>query len=409
MSSINLNTVFNNLDAYSAKISSVAGGMNTRVYAFTRCLKQISETSIGSKILEKIKSSGKEILVRLNDQGNNSAMKINLTIHFDPYSKSNQFVIRNNVRQIGASSPAATLFHELVHIHRFVNEPDSYSLFIHSAPVMFYLDEEYDRLEEWEVIHGRCPDDFSENAFRKELGLPMRVTHSAISSKLAGSIRALSGQDSNHGNEKSQKESSQLEARMIRKKVIAENEEFIRGTLYSMVVYGLEHELSLALKRYSIRSSDFEFIAFNLELSPYFDRRDLCYDGVRENMLLLLLVHVIGQDASSQALPTKVFLKKILGYDAFSHDKFLKKLCRHLPLELILERTEILQKKIRDKNWDLVCDLIQEKQIGPTIKLWHPKKKDHFTLIEYASLCNWAPESIQRMQDALANKSNAAQ
>ncbi len=402
MTQINLNTVLSNLDAYSTKIESIPGGMNTRLYAFTRCLKQISETSIGSKLLEKIKISGKEILVRLNDHGRNAAESANLIVHFDPYCKSNQLVIRNHVRQIGASFPAVSLFHELVHIHRFVKKPDSYSVFDDYRAPTSYLDEEYDRLEEWETIHGRCPDDFSENAFRKELGLPTRVTHSAISSKLAGSIRAISGQDSDHGKEKCQKERSPLDSRRIRKEVTAENEEFVRETLFSIVIHGLEHELSLALKCYAIRPSDFEFISFHTGLCLYYDRHHQCFDGVRENMLVLLLVHVIEQKASSHEVPTKIFLKKILWYHAFTHNDFLKKICRRLPLEIILERTEILQKAIKEKNCDLVCDLIREKQIGSPVKIWHPKKMDHFTLTEYAAACNWTPESIQRLQDALS-------
>lgn len=279
------------------------------------------------------------------------------------------------MRQLGESSPDALLFHELVHIDRFISLPSSYPALNYLMPETA-LEEEYHNAQEWDAIHGRSPDDFSENAYRKEAGLPQRVTHSGIPHRTAQMIRALS----------QNKHSVPVE-------VTAENEERVREVLLSIVSYGLEAEAREMIKRYRLRFSDFKFLAFHPQLVFYFDKTKQQFDGVRENILALLLGSVVQQKPSLNNIPTKVFLKNLFQYHAFESNDCQKRLCRYLPLSLILERTPIVQKAIREKNVELLEFLIHEKGLNGDVKIWHGKLKQFLTFCEYTAHCKWGKAS----------------
>jgi len=410
MTAISLKTVLTNINAYRAEIEHLPAGKYTQLYAFTDCLKKINETRIGKLLLEKVIDSGKPIFVCLNNNGYNAAEERILTVHFDPRSIHHEIVVKNNIRKIEINYPVATLFHELVHIYRFIFQPGLYT------SSTSHLNEEYGCLGEWDVIHGRSKDDFSENAFRREMGLSLRVAHNGVSPDMVKRVHSLLTQmpiapieksKQEHVHSSSDSKAGQNLSGVSTKspitaiQVTAENEDNIRETLFTMIELGLEEEVCIFLKRYSLRACDFAFLVFQPRLVLYYNKNKQCLDGIRENILVRILAHVIQQTPSLGSIPTKIFLKGVFRYSIFSQNSFLKRLCRYLPLTCIVERTEILQTAIKKKNEDLLYDVIQQKKMGFDLKIWHPKKNELFTLSEYASLYKWDFDSLQALHNKL--------
>lgn len=87
ITSIPLQSVLVDLDGYRDNIARLPRGRDTRLFAFLDCLKQISNTAIGAKLLGKIQASGKQVTVCLNDQGKGFAHSRDLSVDLDPEDK----------------------------------------------------------------------------------------------------------------------------------------------------------------------------------------------------------------------------------------------------------------------------------------------------------------------------------
>jgi hypothetical protein len=347
MSAINLQSVLDGLDHYRAQIEGIPGGVNTRLYAFTTCLKKITETRLGKDLLTIINASGKKVAICLNKNGKNSAVIRTSTIHFDPYRQYIGIVVKNGLRQMHESCPVSTLFHECVHIYQSIEKPSPVTLLDwYPFTLKFHVNEDYENLKEWDAINGRRKEDFSENAFRRELELPIRVTHNEVDVKTAMSICSLLNKANSSGKGKIQ--------------VNEKNEEQVREALFAMITRGLEKELKTLLALYDVRQSDFECVAFHPGLVFYFDKANQQFDSIRENALIFLLAHVIRRTPSTDDKPTKVFLEKIFCYSIFSKTHFVKKLCKQLPGQFVMDYIQIFQKLNEKENCDLLKDLLSQ-------------------------------------------------
>src|SRR5689334_3859010 len=83
MSSIQLNDVLSDLDGYRERVARIPRGKDTQLFKCLDCLKEISNTAIGAKLLREIQASGKQVDIHINDKGKSCVHRKDISVDFD--------------------------------------------------------------------------------------------------------------------------------------------------------------------------------------------------------------------------------------------------------------------------------------------------------------------------------------
>jgi hypothetical protein len=259
-----------------------------------------------------------------------------------------------------------------VHIYRFIEEEATQSNPATIIPLTSQ-ETEYHRGEEWNVIHGQKSDNFSENTYRKEVGLPLRVTHHAIPSEMDRRIKTAIGKQS-----------------PIR---TTESEKNLRIALEDIFKNGLEAEARAAVKNCNLNFSDLDFL-FDVELlNDYCDREKQMNEGIKEldsirKHIASLFVSAALQN-TSDPIKAEEFGSKLFVRSSFRSLDFQKKLCSLIPLDIILTRTPIVQNAIEEENSELIAFLISEKGLKQDHCIGDKDSSESLTIDKYAQECEW--------------------
>ncbi|MCI5052819.1 MAG: type III secretion system effector protein [Simkaniaceae bacterium] len=153
-------------------------------------LTRIEANSEGKRLLKKIETLSMPIIIRSGEvsmaEGNylessrGTKVYTSMSIIWNP-QEEDDFAIGENVTSI-PNPPHVGFFHELVHTYRFIIGQNAGLSCSHCDPLIWRNDEEYETITGDVKSPPEGTEIFSENAFRKVEGLPIRSSHNWIKS-----------------------------------------------------------------------------------------------------------------------------------------------------------------------------------------------------------------------------------